>query len=299
MTQSQQPAPPVRHFTDGVSLPELVRFLREGVYIMDAEGQVLDANPVARDLLGVPAARGGGHPVQDVSRPPELWRAELDALARDGAVREFTREMRQPDGTTRTVLDTCYARNDDGVITFHGIVIDVSVTPMHANAGQPDVHARDPETGAYTADYLDLLDAQRAAQADAPMGICVLHVDGGVSPATGEHGVARTAEHRLSLDSRLERMTRFALRHIRATESVVRLGADQLVIVLPEADERATEIIGRRLQLAALRSAPCAFRLGWAARRAGEVVHATVGRALREAVPVRVVERNFDTARQR
>jgi GGDEF domain-containing protein len=279
-----------RRFSDGVSLPDLVRYLREGVYIMGADGVLLDANPVALDLLGVTSLDAAPRrPIHDRARTPAQWRSELDALVRDGAIREFTREIEQPDGTTRTLLDTCYARVDGERVTFHGIVIDVSVVATRDSVAPRDAHPRDPETGAYTADYLDLLDTAHDTEADGALGVCVLSVD----PMTpGDPGFPVS-------DQRLERMTRFILRHIRASEFVVRAAPEQLVIVLPNADERATEIVGRRLQLAALRSAPAPFRLGWAARRSGEPVRATVGRAVQEAVPVRVVERTFDPSRQR
>ena len=278
-----------RHFGDGVSLPELVRFLREGVYIMNAEGIVLDGNPVALDLFGVRHLQDPGMPVRDRLRSPSVWQQEMAALARDGAVREFTREIERPDGSVRTVLDTCYARDDNGTITYHGVVIDVSVVSNRDGTFSGDAHTRDQGTGAYTSDYLDVLERQYAAQRDGVIGVCVVQVDLG-DPVSG-------VDADRQMDTRLERMTRFLLRHIRASEVVVRATNDQLVVVLPEADERGTETVGRRLQLAALRSAPSAFRLGWASRRTEESMASVVARALADAVPVRVLERSFQPAR--
>lgn len=269
-----------RRFHDGVSLPELVRFLREGVYIMDATGVVVDANPVAVSLLGLPDGVDGTSGPRDQSRTPEVWRAELEALTKDGAVREFRRELLQPDGTTRTVLDTCYARVDDGQVSYHGVVIDISVIAVRDPGVARDAHARDPVTGAYTAEYLNLLDTQRLR---ADLGLCVV-------------GLPEPQEKE---PPPFERMTRFLLRHIRATEFVVRASDTHLAIVLPDANARATEIVGRRLQLAALRGAPAPFTLGWAVREVGESVHTTLARAQAQAVPVRVVERSFDPTRQR
>jgi len=281
MTHPDAPAPAPRRFDDGVSLPELVRYLREGVYLMNADGVVLDANPVALDLFGLVRAGTDTHPVHDASRSSGEWRAELETLAVDGTVREFTREFLRPDGTRRTVLDTCYARTDRGTVTFHGVLVDVSVEPPRPRGPAPDdVHARDPGTGAYTAAYLHALDADYAARPDALLGVCVVQLD---TPAAA--------------DDHLERMARFLLRHIRVTEAVVRSGPSQLVVLLPQADDRGTEAVARRLQLAALRSAPCPFHLGWAARHGGESLMATCERAVRDAVPVRVVERTFDTPR--
>ncbi len=290
MTDSDTSHVSSRRFSDGVSLPELARYLREGVYIMDSDGVVIDANPVALDLLGVRSLtetpRGA---VRDRMRSRDVWRSEMNALVRDGVVREFTREIERSDGSVRTVLDTCYARVDAGVVTYHGVVIDVSVVAARDPRERADAHTRDAATGAYTADYFELLDSQPNDRS-APLGICVVHIHhDGQSPADGL----------ASSTSQLERMTRFLLRHIRAYEVVVRSAHDQLVVVLPGADDRAAEIVGRRLQLAALRSAPAPFRLGWAARKGSEPILDMVERALADAVPVPVVERNFDPARGR
>lgn len=291
MTDSNTPPLSARRFSDGVSLPELVRYLREGVYIMDAEGALLDANPVALDLLGVRSLTDTPRvPVRDRLRSREVWRAEMNALVRDGVVREFTREIERSDGSVRTILDTCYAREDDGVVTYHGVVIDVSVVAARDPRERADAHTRDAATGAYTADYLELLDTQLGDRS-APLGICVVHIH--------HEDLASHTDVRSSATSQLERMTRFLLRHIRAYEVVVRSAHDQLVVVLPGADERAAEIVGRRLQLAALRSAPAPFRLGWASRKGNETIEDTVERALAEAVPVPVVERHFEQARGR
>jgi hypothetical protein len=203
----------------------------------------------------------------------------MAALASDGAVREFSRELLQPDGTTRSVLDTCYARTDDGVVTYHGVLVDVSVVAQRPAGEASDSHERDPETGAYTAEYLESVDTSTGS---GP-GLCVLRVSADVAPVVSR-----------GTGSTMERLTRFLLRHVRATEAVVRTTPDQLVVVLPGADPASTEIVGRRLQLVALRSAPAPFTLGWASREAGEALADTVLRATGSAVPVRVVERRYD-----
>ncbi len=289
MPESGSSAVAHRHFGDGISLRELVRYLREGVYIMDASGALIDANPVALDLFGVRSVDDARTPIRDRLRSSAEWHTEMEALSRDGAVREFTREIERSDGSTRTVLDTCYARHDNGTITYHGVIIDVSVVSPRDATGNADAHTRDQGTGAYTADYLDLLQTQLASTPAQAIGVCIIQVDvdvdSGSAPANKE------------LDHRLERMTRFLLRHIRASEVVVRADHHRLVVVLPDADDRGTETVGRRLQLAALRSAPSAFVLGWAARRDAEPISSTIKRAVHDAVPVRVVERSFQPAR--
>lgn len=281
---SHQPASALPSFADGVSLPELVRYLREGVYLMRADGVLLDANPAAIDLLGI-APSATAH-VRDASRPLATWRAELDQLALSGDAREFTREFVHADGTRRTVLDTCFARRDGDVVTFHGVLSDITVPSASSD---DDVPTRDPATGAFARPYLAHLEAEAATQHDECVGVCVVQVDPPV-----EH----TTDTTHALDERLERLTRFLWRHIRATESIVRSGPHELLLVLPHADDVQTEQVARRVQLAALRGAPAPFRLGWCARHRPDTLAHAADRARQGLVPVRVVEREFQPARQ-
>jgi hypothetical protein len=295
MSRSSAPLTAPRSFADGVSLPDLVPFLREGVYLMRADGALLDANPVALDLFGV-AGVAGAHP-RDDSRPPATWRAELDALAADGQVREFTREFVHADGTRRTVLDTCFARRDGESVTFLGVLQDITVAPAGTALRGDDAIGRDAATGAYTADYL----AQLEADPNHAAGLCVVQVDPPADPpSTDQPGTAPSAtlhDAAHALDARLERLTRFLLRHIRAGESVVRTGPHELTLVLPRADDASTETVARRLQLAALRGAPASFRLGWCACHAPESLPHALDRARHGLIPVRVVEREFQPPR--
>lgn len=82
------------------------------------------------------------------------------------------------------------------------------------------------------------------------------------------------------------------MRQVRAEEPVIRLGGDEFLLVLTPADEDAVEMVARRLQLAAIRTAPVPFSLGWSARRPGETVPDTVNRADQRLLSVRVMERS-------
>jgi diguanylate cyclase (GGDEF)-like protein len=92
-------------------------------------------------------------------------------------------------------------------------------------------------------------------------------------------------------DHTLIRMSRFLMRQVRAEEAVVRVGGDEFLIVLEGAEEAHVEMVARRLQLAALRTAPVPFSLGWATRRGEENFQQTVHRADQNLMAVRVIER--------
>jgi GGDEF domain-containing protein len=84
---------------------------------------------------------------------------------------------------------------------------------------------------------------------------------------------------------------------VRAEEAVVRIGGDEFLIVLEQATEAHAEMVARRLQLAALRTAPVPFSLGWASRRPGETFQQTMHRADQNLLAVRVIERTGERAR--
>jgi diguanylate cyclase (GGDEF)-like protein len=95
-------------------------------------------------------------------------------------------------------------------------------------------------------------------------------------------------------DHTLIRMSRFLMRQVRAEEAVVRIGGDEFLIVLEGAGETQAEMVARRLQKAALRTAPVPFSLGWAARKPSETFQQTMHRADQNLLAVRVIERSAE-----
>ena len=116
------------NLSDLATLRRLVGSLREGVYISNLEGRILDANHAFLEVMGVKS-------IEDLGRLNafELFadrrqrERELEMLRKDGAVREFEIEIVRPDGQRRTVLDTCTAVVDpEGGTLFHGMLVDIT-----------------------------------------------------------------------------------------------------------------------------------------------------------------------------
>ena len=121
--------PAVPSLADSDTLRELVGKLREGVYISTPEGRIVDANPAFLDIVGVAGiAQLAKLTVYDLLVDPAQRAAELELLAKDGAVREFEFLVRRPDGKVRTVIDACHAVTDPatGERLFHGILVDIT-----------------------------------------------------------------------------------------------------------------------------------------------------------------------------
>src|SRR5438105_11461119 len=109
-------------------LRELVENLKEGIYIVTAEGEFLDANPALLQLLGVASMDElRRHRASDFF-DPELSQWKHRVLEREGTIRDFEMKINQPGGAIRTVLDTAYARRnpESGELIYHGILVDIT-----------------------------------------------------------------------------------------------------------------------------------------------------------------------------
>jgi diguanylate cyclase (GGDEF)-like protein/PAS domain S-box-containing protein len=111
------------------TLLEFVGKLREGIYLTNAGGEILDANPAFLAMFGVASleeiARYGAH---ELFVDPSVRERELALLTSEGAVREFEFDLRRPDGEVRTVLDTCTVVRSpgSGELRFLGVLVDIT-----------------------------------------------------------------------------------------------------------------------------------------------------------------------------
>ena len=269
---------------DATSLRTFVHNLREGIYIANVRGEILDANPAFLSMLGVTSVGDLAlYGLSDMIVDPARRLLELEVLDRDGAVREFEFQIVRPDGGMRTVLDTTYtcADPENGELYFHGIFVDISSRKQQEDSLR-EQSVRDPLTGCYNRRYLGDVD-RRLPGTGATWSCIFIDIDH-FKQYNDTHG------HQMG-DNVLIRMSRFLMRQVRAEEAVVRIGGDEFLIVLEGAGEAHVEMVARRLQAAALRTAPVPFSLGWASRRAEEQFQQTINRADQSLFAVRVEER--------
>ncbi len=89
------------------SLRHFVARLEEGIYVTSVDGTILDANPALLEIFGFGSLDElRRYRAQDLFADPGQRTQEQKVLRRDGVVREFEMDVRRPDGSTRTVLDT-------------------------------------------------------------------------------------------------------------------------------------------------------------------------------------------------
>lgn len=282
---SNEPSPRFRSLKHPEALLALMEHLREAFYILNARGEVVDANPAFLAMLGVRAVSDlRSYSLSDMVVDPKRRMEELELLDATGAVRDFELDIVRPDGASRTVLDSCYACTDaaTGETFYHGVLVDITDRKRQEDALR-EQSVRDPLTGCYNRRYLEQLEPELESS-EAPFGCIFIDIDH-FKQYNDLHG------HAIG-DTTLVRMSRFLMRQVRAEEPVIRLGGDEFLLVLRPADEDAVEMVARRLQLAAIRTAPVPFSLGWSARRPGESVQTTVNRADQRLLSVRVMERS-------
>lgn len=275
---------------DSTSLREFVRNLKEGIYITSETGQILDVNPAMLQMFGVQSIEEfRTHKAAEFWVDPDARQRELEILQRDGAVKEFELEVRAVDGTVRTLLDTCYSVRDSetGERLFHGILVDITERKKLELQLQ-EQSIRDPLTGCFNRRYLEVFEKKMGGGQWGCIAIDIDHFKQLNDQLGHEAG-----------DQALVRLSRFLLQQVRAEEGVVRMGGDEFLILLLNADAIITQKVTDRLRSAATERSPVSFTIGWGCRVGNESLEKTIARADKDLLSVRVSERSFFPERKR
>ncbi len=266
------------------TLRALVNRLREGIYITNQNGQILDANPAFLKMLEVTSIEELGRiRAEDLYVNPRQREEELQTLAMKGEVHEYELQLRTPHGEVRTYLDTAYAVTDRSTreTLYHGILVDITAM-KNLEAQLRDQATRDPLTGCFNRRFLAEVATEWNASDDT-WGTAVLDIDH-FKLYNDRYG------HQVG-DRALVKTARFLMRHIRAEDLVCRIGGDEFLVLLPASSDELTESIVARLKEEARQSAPVSFSIGWSVRKKRESLEKTIGRADEHLITVRVEER--------
>jgi diguanylate cyclase (GGDEF)-like protein/PAS domain S-box-containing protein len=284
-----------RSLDDPETLRFFVRNLREGVYITNDAGKILDANPACLEILGFATLDDlRAHRAQDLFADPAQRAQEKALLAREGEVRELEIVIRRPDGEERTVLDTCHAVRDaaTGELLYHGILIDISGRKQ-LESRFLEASLRDPLTGCYNRRYLaELQRRPRAAEGAAQTwGTIVVDVDH-FKEYNDDFGHQKG-------DEVLIQVSRFLQQNARQEDAVVRMGGDEFLLLLLGASAHYVAEVGQRLRRTATEQGITPFSLGWANRHGTETLEHTIDHADRELLQIRLFERRTRQSRLR
>jgi GGDEF domain-containing protein len=292
---------PTGALQDCATLRGLTRRLREGLYVADAEGRLLDASAALLALAGVVDADAlRGRRMDDLVLDPRRRAEALAGLTTDAPGRSYEAEVVivASDGRRRAVVESVTAERDaSGVTRLLGVIFPLerepgeSVAPSRDEAGGSAATgavrgtARDALTGCLSATHLNPLAERLGRDPTASVGVIVVRLEPGRDASSM---VGLDGEGPLSRDDQRQLLARFLMRHVRGHEPVLRLDDDEFLVVLGAATTEVVERVARRVQLLGLRGAPGALSLGWAARERGESLPGLVSRAkaARVAVPV-------------
>lgn len=217
----------------------------------DYEGVLLSVNPAAARSLGYSVGELLGRPLTDFMRPERhaAFRAYLlrmYAVDRD----EGTLELVAKDGTLRiwqyqNVLDD---EDDDPYVLGHAQ--DITESHHHALALQ-EMSMRDPLTGCYNRRFLSDASARPTQGLHACIAIDLDHFK----------QVNDTFGHQRG-DEVLVAMAHFLSRHVRPADAVIRLGGDEFMVLLRDAEHGLAESVVARIERDR-QDAPIGFTMGW------------------------------------
>lgn len=255
--------------SDPEVLVDLVSRISEGIYITNAAGMIIDANPGFLRLMGIKS-------LEELSsyRSSDFVEAgqraeELKLLNRDGFVKDFELTLHLPDGGIRTVLDTAYTAKDpiSGEVTYRGVVRDI--TERKGLEGKlHEQSIRDPLTGCFNRRGLTEFEKREGTK---QWGCIVVDID--------DFKHYNDTYGHLAGDEALTGLTRFLFRHLRSDASIVRMGGDEFLILLSGVDLIGTKQTANRIEAAAAQEGPTPFSMGYAAREGKEKLEKTIHRA--------------------
>lgn len=292
---------------DCATLRGLVGRLREGLYVADGEGRLLDASPALLALAGVVDAEAlRGRRMDELVLDPRRRAEALAGLATDAPGGSYEAEVVivSSDGRRHAAVESVTAARDaSGATRLLGVVFPLGREPGEGMAVPREARrsgassepvagvARDALTGCLSARHLDPLAERLARDPAAAVGVIVVRLELGRSapPLPELEGEAPPTR-----DDQRQLLARFLMRHVRGHEPVLRLGDDEFLVVLGGATREVVERVARRVQLLALQGAPGPLSLGWSARERGESLAGVVERATAARVPVPVAGRAED-----
>lgn len=278
-----------RTLDDPTTLRRFVEKVREGIYITNVEGQILDANPAFVRMFGATSLTElKRHNVRDLLVDPNARAREMDLLERTEGLREFELEIRRLDGEIRTVLDSSLMviHPEDGEVLFHGVLVDISVRKELERRLQ-ELSFRDPLTGCHNRRYLDSIAAELETRTD-PFGVIAIDVDR-FKDYNDLHGHAEG-------DRVLRQLSRQLMRQVRVDDAVIRSGGDEFLVLIVDQAELALEVAARRITaLSGAMTVP--FSVGLALRRDQESLNSAIDRADRTMFEVRAHGRRWEQER--
>jgi diguanylate cyclase (GGDEF)-like protein/PAS domain S-box-containing protein len=240
------------------------------VWMHDLEGRLLKVNSAMANALGYERADMVGRPLSDfvAEEAQGTWVDYMNRtrnLARDAGVLHFIAR----DGERRVwqYRFVCYP-DAEPVPYVMGAAQDVTLRRRY-ELRLRDQNQRDPLTGCHTRRFLDAFALQAAH--DQSWGCVLVDID--------YFRQLNASEGRARGDELLREMAALLDNSSGSGDVVVRLGADEFAVLMPQATENTVRELAERLGAASRDGMPAVFSLGWAVREEDESLESTLRRA--------------------
>ncbi|MGH8216130.1 MAG: PAS domain S-box protein, partial [Rhodanobacteraceae bacterium] len=240
------------------------------VWMHDLEGRLLKVNSAMAHALGYERAEMIGRRLSDfvAEEAQGTWVDYMNRtrnLARDAGVLHFIAS----NGERRVwqYRFVCYP-DAEPVPYVLGAAQDVTLRSRH-ELRLRDQNQRDPLTGCRTRRFLDAFALQAAH--DQSWGCVLVDID--------YFRQLNASEGRARGDELLREMASLLDNSSGSGAAVVRLGADEFAVLMPQATENTVRELAERLGAASRDGMPAVFSLGWAVREEDESLESTLRRA--------------------
>ena len=239
------------------------------VFLHDVEGRLLLVNPAAAQALGQPSNALVGRLLQDFQpragrEPFADYLERMQSKGEDQGV--FL--VRSGEGDHRHWrYSSRLSEPEDGRAYVVGNAVDVTDQVHHTRALH-EQSVRDALTGTYNRRHLEIFETSHPVAASwAAVTVDLDHF----KQINDSQGHDRG-------DQVLIDFAQFLSDRVRGDDAVVRLGGDEFLVLLAQADNETLRATAGRLQLDSA-AAPCAFSVGSALREDRESLAATIARA--------------------
>ncbi len=227
----------------------------------DLEGVLLSVNPAAASSLGYPVAELLGRRLDEFMPPGHR-----------GRFRDYLDRIREK-GSDSGLLHLIARDGSIRIWQYHNVLDDEGEEPYVLGHAQDitereqqvqqlrDWSVRDPLTGCFNRRFLNDLSS---GMGEADVWGCIAVDLDRFKQVNDTYGHQRGDEVLVAMGS-------FLQRHVRPADVVIRVGGDEFLVLLRQADERLTEEVVQRLD-GDRPQAPIAFTLGHAVCRPGSTL---------------------------
>ncbi len=253
------------------------------VFIHDLNGDLRTVNPAFAQALGYTAEELAGRNLGEFLPPGQCgaFGGYLSSIDQDGVSDGVIRLRTRDGGECVWEYRNRLRLGSDGGKSILCCAIDISERSRNERR-LLETRNKDPLTGCYTRPHLQVF--EEAAEPAACWAAIVIEMDH-FQRYTDSHDHRAGEQAIIGTARMLEGM-------VRSDDSVVRLGADEFVILLRRCDQATLESFVGRLQRLRDNQAGVPFTFGLAMRKDGENLTETIHRADRQLIERRVIERS-------